>query len=273
MSLSATFNENGVVISNGKASEVFHYVAPMDEGQALRALQREHNGRASVSEASVQLITAILDNPRMDGYKGTCPARENISKEAKEAFRDLENEFMKPRFLAALPKSTKPEAQEKAYQEFASSLRAGGMYANAKSRVLRYFATSGQLPRTENGYLTVAAIEKLNTIAKAAVPAPEDGGMAEKLVALSLELSKDKVNLGDTATGLAALRSLLKVYEASANETAKAMTAIKGSGAKEEPKAIGPKVRAVVKKAKQQEQKPEAKEEAATPAILQHQAT
>ena len=271
MSLQATFNETGVIFSNGKAAEVAHYVKPMEESAALRALTREHNGRASVSEASVQLITAVLDNPRMDGYKGTCPARESISKEAKEAFRDLENEFMKPRFLASLPKGASPEAQEKAYQEFATSLRSGGMYANAKSRVLRYFATCGELPKTEHGYLTVAAIDKLNTITKAAVPVPDNGGLAQKLVALALELSKDQVNLGDSATGLAALRSLVKVYEAAATETALAMTQVKGGGAKvEEPKAIGPKVLAAVSKAKRSAKVKQ--EQAAMPAILEPQA-
>lgn len=102
-------------------------------------------------------------------------------------------------------------------------MKAAGSYAVAKTFVTRYFAYCGKLPLCENGQLlTVAAIKKLlENIEK---PAHTQEGIAGKLVKLASELSTaDADKMGDFATAIAALKSMLSTYE---NQHAQALEAL-----------------------------------------------
>jgi len=225
-----SLNETNITFVNVKTqkAEKFDLFEPMQDLEAIRVVNGEIKNRENVSRASVSLLAHILNNPRLDGYKGKTPVNEIIPKELKAAVRDLENEFLKPIFTKPLEdKGAKPAQVEKQWQEFASGLRDGGGYANSKSRVLAYFAICGALPVAENGKcLTVAAIDKLLLNAKDGVTAEKVDGIAGKLVKLSAELANrtEKTDLGSLPTAVAALKSMLATYEGLMREEAERVT-------------------------------------------------
>ena len=234
-----SYSDDAVTFVNAKTNkaEKMALFDSMQDLDAIRVVNGEIKARDSVSKASVSLLANLLNNPRLDGYKGTCPINEQIPSELKQAIRDLETEYLKPIFCKPLEdKGTKPGAVEAQWQAFARGLREGGSYANTKSRVMAYFSHCGQLPKCENGkLLTVAAIDKLLQNAKEASPdKPEDEGIAGKLVKLSLEIdkrddAKGKTNLGDNVTAIAALKSMLATYEGLYREQLERETANRGN--------------------------------------------
>lgn len=213
--------------------ELFDAMADID---AIRVVNGEIKARDSVSKASVSLLSHLLDNARLDGYKGTCPLNEAIPKELKAAIREIETEYLKPIFTAPLAeKGMKPGTIEAQWQSFATGLREGGSYANTKSRVMAYFSHLGQLPITDNGKcLTVASIDKIlqNAKEQAGKPAVNEG-IAGKLVKLSHEIDNrtEKTELGDNVTAIAALKSMLATYEGLYREQLERMTELKGNPA------------------------------------------
>ena len=210
-----SFAEGKVVFvdSKGKAENIatFEAMSPVD---ALRALDKAFKADKSASEGAVSALNDILNNPRLDGYKGVTPANEAIPNELKSAIRELEIEYFKPVFTAYhADKGAKPATIEKQWQLWAGDLKAAGSYAVAKTFVTRYFAYCGKLPLCENGQLlTVAAIKKLlENIEK---PAHTQEGIAGKLVKIASELSTaDADKMGDFATAIAALKAMLSTYE------------------------------------------------------------
>lgn len=236
-----SYSEDTITFVNAKTNkaEKLALFDSMQDLDAIRVVNGEIKARDSVSKASVSLLSNLLDNPRLDGYKGTCPINEQIPSELKQAIRDLETEYLKPIFCKPLEeKGTKPGVIETQWQAFARGLREGGSYANTKSRVMAYFSHCGQLPKCENGkLLTVAVIDKLLQNAKEkAGDKPANEGIAGKLVKLSLEIdkrddAKGKTNLGDNVTAIAALKSMLATYEGLYREQLERMTELKGNPA------------------------------------------
>ena len=233
-----SYNDDTVTFVNTKTQkaeklELFDAMVPLD---AIRVVNNEIKGRDSASKASVSLLAGLLDSPRLDSYKGTCPINEMVPKELKQAVRDLETEVLKPIFSAPLiAKGSKPGTIETLWQDFAKGLREGGSYANTKSRVLAYFAHTGNLPIAANGKLiTVAALDKIlaNEKEKAGKPKANEG-IAGKLVALSeaVENRKDNEALGDYVTAIAAMKSMLATYEGLYREALEVMTELKGNSA------------------------------------------
>lgn len=226
-----SFNESSIVFLNtktGKADKLALMDA-MADADAVGALERENRARESGSRASVSLLAVILNNPRFDGYKGATPIGENIPKELKDAMREAEAEFMKPLFMARHEgKGAKPGTVAKLWDEYIGALRAGSSYAVAKGKVLAYFAHCGKLPKADNGkLLTVAAIDKLLAMAKEGAEKPENQGIAGKLLKLAgdIENRTESTVMGDPATAVAALKSMLATYEGllrEAGETAMA---------------------------------------------------
>ena len=233
-----SYSDDAVTFVNAKTNkaEKMALFDSMQDIDAIRVVNGEIKARDSVSKASVSLLSNLLDNPRLDGYKGTCPINEQIPSELKQAIRDLETEYLKPIFCKPLEdKGTKPGAVEAQWQAFARGLREGGSYANTKSRVMAYFSHCGQLPKCENGkLLTVAAIDKLLQNAKEkAGDKPANEGIAGKLVKLSndVDTRTEKTELGDSATAIAALKSMLATYEGLYREQLERMTELKGNPA------------------------------------------
>ena len=226
--MQVSFTEDKIVFvdSKGKAESLDMFDAINDK-DAVRAISSEQKAAQSASKAAVSLLVHILDNPRLDGYKGQTPINEAVPSELKAAIREIETEYLKPLFCAPhIEKNAKPATVEKLWQEFSKGLKSGGSYAMAKSEVTKYFAYCGKLPKHDNGkLLTVAAVKKIVAGAKENAPEKENEGVAGKLVALSLALGKDNAVMGDIPTAIAALRSILAVYENANKENGEAAAA------------------------------------------------
>jgi hypothetical protein len=223
-----TQNETAIVFLNTKTNkaEKLPLLQPMPDDEAIHALTRENKARESGSRASVSLLATFLNHPRFDGYKGQTPIGDLLPKELKEAMREHEAECMKPIFCGMQEhKGAKPATVARQWDEYIGALRAGSSYAVAKGKVLAYFAHCGKLPVADNGLLlSVAAIDKLLAIAREDAQAPEQQGIAGKLVKLSAELENrtESTKLGSPATAIAALKSMLATYEGLLREDAEA---------------------------------------------------
>ena len=210
-----SFSANAVVFvdAKGKAETMptFEHMAPVD---AMKALDKGFKADKSASMGAISALNDILNNPRLDNYKGQTPVNENIPNELKSAIRELEIEYFKPVFSAYhADKGAKPATIETQWQLWAGDLKAAGSYAVAKTFVTRYFAYCGKLPECDNGQLlTVAAIKKiLENIEK---PLHTNEGIAGELVKIAVKLSTaDADKMGDFATAIAALKSMLSTYE------------------------------------------------------------
>lgn len=231
-----SYSDDAVTFVNTKTlkAEKLALFEVMPDIDAIRVVNGEIKARENVSRASVSLLSHLLDSPRLDGYKGTCPINETIPKELKSAIRDLETEYLKPIFSAPLiEKGHKPATIETLWQAFAQGLREGGSYANTKSRVMAYFSHMGKLPVADNGkLLTVAALDKIIQNAKeGAKPTTTHSGIAGKLVTLSLELEArtEKTDIGEFSTAIAALHSMLATYEGLYRESLEVLTELVGN--------------------------------------------
>lgn len=231
-----SYNDESVTFVNTKTNkaeklELFDAMADID---AIRIVNGEIKARDNVSKASVSLLSHLLNNPRLDEYKGNIEINAIIPKELKNAIREIETEYLKPIFSEPLvSKGQTPATIENQWQKFVAGLREGGGYANAKSRVIKYFAHMGQLPLAANGKcLTVAAIDKIlsNELAKVAPNVNE--GIAGKLVKLSSDIAnrKETTDLGDFPTAIAALKSMLATYEGLYREQLENITQMHSDG-------------------------------------------
>jgi hypothetical protein len=213
------------VDSKGKA-ESLELFAVMDDGEAIRAIGSEMKAAISASKAAVSLLSHILDNPRLDGYRGVTPANEAVPSELKAAIREIETEYLKPIFCKPhADKGAKPATVEKLWQDYASGLKAGGSYAVAKSFVTMLFAYTGKLPVADNGKLfTVAAIKKLVANAKADTPDNGPKTFSDKLIAMVHEMDNrsESFEMGSSASAIAALKKMLRIAEGFAQADAAA---------------------------------------------------
>lgn len=221
------------VDSKGKADKLDLFDA-MDDSEAVRAIAAEQKAGLSASKGAVSLLTRLLNNPRLDGYKGQTPINEAVPAELKAAIREIETEYLKPIFCKPhADKGAKPATIEKLWQEYASGLKAGGSYAVAKSFVTMYFAHCGKLPTndglaigTGSKLLTVAALKKLIENAKSDIAKPEKATFSSKLVQLSSELqtrdAEDNADLGNVGAAIHALREMLATFEGLQREESEA---------------------------------------------------
>ena len=230
-----SYSDDAVTFVNTKTqkAEKLELFDAMSDADAIRVVNGEIKARDNVSKASVSLLSHLLDNPRLDEYKGATPINETVPNELKSAIREIETEYLKPIFSEPLSaKGATAATIEKQWQHFAAGLREGGGYANAKSRVIKYFAHMGSLPVASNGKcLTVAAIDKIlgNELAKVAPNVNE--GIAGKLVKLASDINnrKETTDLGDYVTAIAALKSMLATYEGLYREALEDMTSLIGN--------------------------------------------
>jgi hypothetical protein len=230
-----SYSDDAVTFVNTKTqkAEKLELFDAMSDADAIRVVNGEIKARDNVSKASVSLLSHLLDNPRLDEYKGATPINEIVPNELKSAIREIETEYLKPIFSEPLSaKGATAATIEKQWQHFAAGLREGGGYANAKSRVIKYFAHMGSLPVASNGKcLTVAAIDKIlgNELAKVTPNVTE--GIAGKLVKLATDINnrKETTDLGDYVTAIAALKGMLATYEGLYREALEDMTALIGN--------------------------------------------
>lgn len=248
--MTISYTNTDVVFTNEKGAsvkaDIFDAMNPVE---SVRALSKEMHAATSASKAAVSLMRVILDQPRFDLYKGATPWNERIPVELKSAMRTAEDEYIKPVFFEAHGNpsphagthdkdlSTEQRAERKKYSHvsglfdtYMKNLRAGGSYAVARGVVLDWYAKAAELPEAPNGKLySVAALKKLIEIQRKenAVEA-EDTGISGKLLTLAGDIAKhtgdDWTMLGDLATGMAALQSMLDKYREVYAERALVMT-------------------------------------------------
>src|SRR3990167_8025007 len=74
-----SYSDDKIVFTNTKTlqSEPIDLFDAFDDLEAIRVLDKEFKGRKNASNAAVSLLYKLLNNPRLDGYKGTCLAKSN----------------------------------------------------------------------------------------------------------------------------------------------------------------------------------------------------
>ena len=217
--MSVTFTEDFIVFMDSKGStEKLALMDAMNDADSIHAIGKEMKAAGSASQGAVSLLSRMLNVARLDEYKGKTPANESVPNTLKAAIREIETEYLRPIFMKYhTDKGAKESTAAKQWDEYAAGLKAGGSYAVAKSEVTKYFAICGKLPVCDNGkLLSVAAIKKLLSEARKGLSPTEKPGIADKLISLSLELQDrtEKTVLGDTASAIAALKAMLKTFEA-----------------------------------------------------------
>jgi hypothetical protein len=198
---------------------------------ALACVNREFTQRESVAQSTVSLMLAMLDDPKFSGWAACVGPFDNVPSELKEAVRDAEVVNYKPDFIKALKKPG-DDGGEGQWQAFRADLRKGGSYAQAKGKILQYFAVTGELPclyvegmPQKDKQYTVACIEKMLAQLKADAVKPASDSIAFKIMQLAAIVDKrttDKkgnptVILTDgeygNASAIAALKALLATFE------------------------------------------------------------
>jgi len=191
----------------------------------MRAIGTAQNAAVKASVGALSLLAEMLCDARFDFYKGATPINEKIPKEFNAALREKISEHMKPAFIAdKLAKGAKPATAENQWQVFAGGLNTGS-FSNAKTWASKFFCQLGKLPSLENGkLLPLRAIIKMLENAK--LPSAEGEGIAGKLVKIAsdLESRTEKTELGDYASAIAALKSMLATFEGLHRESLEALT-------------------------------------------------
>lgn len=230
MTLSVSFSDDKIVFLNNKTNkaEALALMDDMSDIDAINATKKEIDASVSAARGAVALLSRILNNPRLDAYAGKTPAGEKQPKEFTAACRELEVEYLRPIFLQNLKeKGNSDKAALAQWDKYIGGLRSGGSYANAASVARSYLAITGKKPVCDNGkLLTVAAMAKLIAIEKDKVAQDKPEGIAGRLVALSGQINdrKDNDMLGDCATAIAALKTMLATYEGIHREALEALT-------------------------------------------------
>lgn len=226
-----SFTDNQVIIIDDKNKaekmDLFDIVPDID---AIKYIRKEQNAGKSASVGALTLLVHMLDNPKFDAYKGATPHNEKITPEFRGALRDIEVEYMKPLFTADLQaKGQTPATIEKQWQEYSLGLRTG-TYALVKSYVSKMFCHLGQLPVHEGKLLPINAIKTI--LANVDKAQSEHEGIAGKLVKISMDIENrtEKTELGDYATAIAALKSMLATYEGLHREQLERITDMHAQG-------------------------------------------
>lgn len=221
-----SFNDNQVVITDAKNNaEPLALLDKLDTLESMRAIGTEQNAAIKASVGALSLLADMLTDARFDFYKGQTPINEKIPKEFNAALREKISEYLKPAFIAdKIAKGAKPATAENQWQIFAGGLNTGS-FSNAKTWASKFFCQLGKTPSLENGkLLPLRAIIKMLENAK--LPSEAGEGIAGKLVKLSsdLESRTEKTELGDYASAIAALKSMLCTYEGLYRESLERLT-------------------------------------------------
>jgi hypothetical protein len=221
-----SFNDNQVVITDAKNNaEPLALLEKLDTLESMRAIGTEQNAAVKASVGALSLLADMLTDARFDFYKGQTPINEKIPKEFNAALREKISEYLKPTFIAdKIAKGAKPATAENQWQIFAGGLNTGS-FSNAKTWASKFFCQLGKNPSLDNGkLLPLRAIIKMLENAK--LPSAEGEGIAGKLVKLSsdLESRTEKTELGDYASAIAALKSMLSTYEGLYRESLERLT-------------------------------------------------
>ena len=204
--VTVSFAEDRVIFIDPKTSksEELLFESPAEDNEAIKGLRNEVKARGSVTRYALSVLVQILNNQRIDGYKGQVPQNQRIPAEAKSALRELEDDFLRPKFLENLPKSMSTSAQHKEWDSFIKELREPGVYARVRGVCLKYFCYLGMLPCVYGSdqkpdthkLLAVSAMEKIlaNENAKSP-PMQPDHSIPSELGALMARMIEEKDKL------------------------------------------------------------------------------
>ena len=226
-----TYTDNAIVFVDSKGhTEKLALMDAMNDADSIHAIGKEMRAQGSASQGAVSLLSRMLNVARLDEYKGKTPANESVPNTLKAAIREIETAYLRPIFMQYhTDKGAKESTASKLWDDYAAGLKAGGSYAVAKSEVTKYFAICGKLPVCDNGkLLSVAAIKKLLSEARKGIAPLDKPGIADKLITLAGELNDRTENtvIGDTSSAIAALKAMLKTFEALQREDMEAAQAI-----------------------------------------------
>lgn len=242
LKLEVTFGADKVVFVNTKTekAEGFVYFNHVDGKTAASALRKEADGRPNISRAALSVLVEVLASARLDGYRGKTPLNESLPKEFKQAMREAESAHLRPLFLELLPKNMADADKAKAADRYITECWAGGVYAVVKGEVSKYFCQVGRLPCVYNAdgtpdtgkLLSIDAIRKLITNAKADLPASEEDEYKDKwvgkIVRLGMEFNQrngeSKPDANETKAAIAHLKTMLATFEGIDREYAELRT-------------------------------------------------
>jgi hypothetical protein len=221
-----SFNDNQVVITDAKNNaEPLALLEKLDTLESMRAIGTEQNAAIKASVGALSLLADMLTDARFDFYKGQTPINEKIPKEFNAALREKISEYLKPAFIAdKIAKGAKPATADNQWLQFAAGLNTGS-FSNAKTWASKFFCQLGKVPSLDNGkLLPLRAIIKMLENAK--LPSEQGEGIAGKLIKLAsdLESRTEKTELGDYASAIAALKSMLATYEGLYRESLERLT-------------------------------------------------
>jgi hypothetical protein len=221
-----SFNDNQVIIVDAKNNaEPLALIEKLDTLESMRAIGTEQNAAIKASVGALSLLADMLADDRFSFYKGTTPINEKVPKEFNAALREKISEYLKPAFIAdKIAKGAKPATAENQWQIFAGGLNTGS-FSNAKTWASKFFCQLGKTPALENGkLLPLRAIIKMLENAK--LPSEAGEGIAGKLIKIASELESrtEKTELGDYASAIAALKSMLATFEGLHSESLERLT-------------------------------------------------
>ena len=234
---SFSYDDQRIVItddSTNKIKDKLTLLEHVDHAHAFKVLTQGRKADAKASDVAISLLCDVLDNPRLDGYKGATPANESVPNVLKSALREIEVETFKPEFMDALiAKGATPTQAETQWQEFKNNELNTGSYSNVKSHVVKMFAYMGQLPKAPNGkLLPLHAIKRMIETFMQSKEAPENEGISQRLVSIALALSKrtEDTKIGDLPSAIAALKSMLNTFEGLYREQLENITQLHSDG-------------------------------------------
>lgn len=234
-----SFDADRIIIVNeatNKVDDKLELLEHVELSQAFRVLSAGRKADAKASDVSISMLADVMQSPVLDEYKGKTPANEKVPSTMLAAVRDVENDIFKKAYVQAhIDKGATPSKADALWQEFRKSELTTGSYSNAKSYVCKMFAHMGQLPIAPNGkLLPLHAIKRMYDTWKASQETGHiNEGVAGKLIKLSSEIENrtEKTELGDYASAIAALKSMLATYEGLYAESLERLTEIIGNPA------------------------------------------
>lgn len=235
---SFSFDENNRIIitddATNKVKDKLTLLESVDHAHAFKVLTQGRKADAKASDVAISLLRDVMDNPRLDGYKGNTPVNESVPNVLKSALREIEVETFKPEFMDSLiAKGQTPTQAETQWQEFKNNELNTGSYSNVKSHVVKMFAYMGQLPIAPNGkLLPLHAIKRMLETFMQSKENPDNDGISSRLVSLASALDKrtETTKLGDYPTAIAALKSMLATFEGLYREQLENITQLHSDG-------------------------------------------
>jgi hypothetical protein len=227
------FEPEQVTFKDAKGNiETFANLHSIAENEAIKTLRKEGDARKYATVGALSILVHMLDNPRLDGYKGKTLPNAKLPKELKTAKRELEDEYLKPLFMADVQKGKEtPQSianNSLLWDKFISEQRAGGVWSLMGSVALQYFAIVGQLPCVyidgkpqKDQLLCKGAMEKIIANLRAASDTT-DKGISGKIVDLAeaLRSRTEKTHIGHIASAIASLKDMLATFEGLLREEA-----------------------------------------------------